>query len=239
MARLLGHVAPFLNESYLWERDGTPKDLGTLGDANNTMFNVASSINDLDEVNGTSQYTDGTVHSFLWTSAIGMQDIGTLPGAFATIALTGHSINNRGQVVGFSIDRNGSTAFLWQNNVIRDLNTLTPADSTLHLLNAESINDDGEIQARVACCRPVPNSTLTELPPFGDNPRQPARAMPREKLEGKRCVILGAYLRMRLLTKSRPESSTHSPVSSSTSPSPSPTTAATASAPTPQFEPKA
>lgn len=74
-----------------------------------------------------------------------MQDIGTLPGAFATIAPTGHSINNRGQVVGFSIDRNGSTAFLWQNNVIRDLNTLTPADSTLHLLNAESINDDGEI----------------------------------------------------------------------------------------------
>jgi probable HAF family extracellular repeat protein len=119
----------------LWEKDGTPKYLGTLGDANNTMFNIASSINELGEVVGTSQATDGTVHSFLWTNATGMRDIGTLPGAFATIAGCCNTINNRSQVVGFSIDGTGSTAFLWQDNVIRDLNTLT-GDSPLHLLAA-------------------------------------------------------------------------------------------------------
>src|SRR5215467_63606 len=65
----------------LWERDGSPRYLGTLGDANNTMFNAAGSINDLGEVAGTSQFTDGTIHSFIWTEATGMQDLGTLPGA--------------------------------------------------------------------------------------------------------------------------------------------------------------
>ena len=118
----------------LWERDGTPRYLGTLGDANNTMFNAAGSINNLGEVVGTSQYVDGTIHSFLWTKQTGMQDIGTLPGAFATIAACCHTINNRDEVVGFSIDGNGPTAFFWKNNMIRDLNTLIPANSPLHLL---------------------------------------------------------------------------------------------------------
>jgi len=138
----------------LWERDGSPRYLGTLGDANNTMFNAAGSINDLGEVAGTSQFTDGTIHSFIWTEATGMQDLGTLPGAFATIAPCCHTINNRGEVVGFSIDGNGSTAFLWIDGVIRDLNTLIPADSPLHLLSAESMNDAGEITGQ-ACVMPA------------------------------------------------------------------------------------
>jgi probable HAF family extracellular repeat protein len=137
----------------LWESDGTPRYLGTLGDANNTMFNIATSINELGEIVGQSQVPDGTLHSFLWTEATGMQDIGTLPGAFATIAGCCHTINNRSQVVGFSIDGTGSTAFLWQDNVIVDLNTLT-ADSPLHLLAAYSINDAGEIVGQ-GCVMPA------------------------------------------------------------------------------------
>jgi probable HAF family extracellular repeat protein len=150
----------------LWERDGSPRYLGTLGDASNTMFNAATSINDLGEVVGTSQYVDGTIHSFLWTRATGMQDIGTLPGAFATIAGCCHTINNRGEVVGFSIDGNGSTAFLWKDNVIRDLNTLIPADSPLHLLNTESMNDAGEIVGQ-GCVMPA----CTELHAYRATPR--------------------------------------------------------------------
>ena len=46
----------------------------------------------------------------------GHADIGTLPGAFATIAPCCHTINNRGEIVGFSIDGNGPTAFLWRDN---------------------------------------------------------------------------------------------------------------------------
>jgi probable HAF family extracellular repeat protein len=150
----------------LWEKDGTPRYLGTLGDANNTMFNAAGSINNLGEVVGTSQYIDGTIHSFLWTKQTGMQDIGTLPGAFATIAPCCHTINNRDEVVGFSFDANGSTAFYWKNNVITDLNTLIPTNSPLHLLFAESINDAGEITGQ-GCVLPA----CTELHAFRATPK--------------------------------------------------------------------
>jgi probable HAF family extracellular repeat protein len=149
----------------LWEKDGTPRYLGTLGDANNTMFNVASSINELGEVVGTSQAKDGTIHSFLWTAAAGMRDIGTLPGALATIAGCCNTINNRSQVVGFSIDGTGLTAFLWRDNVISDLNTLT-TDSPLHLLAAYSINDAGEIVGQ-GCVMPA----CTELHAYRATPR--------------------------------------------------------------------
>jgi probable HAF family extracellular repeat protein len=103
------------------------------------MSNAASSINDLGQVVGTSQFTDGTVHSFVWTKETKMHSIGTLPGAFATIAGCCRTINNRGEIVGFSIDANGSTAFLWKDGQIRDLNTLIPSNSPLHLLGASSI----------------------------------------------------------------------------------------------------
>ena len=67
----------------LWEADGTPRDLGRFGDADHTMSNNASSINDLGDVVGTSEANDGTVHSFLWNKAKGRQDLGTLtPAAF-------------------------------------------------------------------------------------------------------------------------------------------------------------
>jgi probable HAF family extracellular repeat protein len=47
----------------LWERDGTPKDLGSLGGP----FSAASAINSRGDVSGTSSTPDGTPRSFLWT----------------------------------------------------------------------------------------------------------------------------------------------------------------------------
>jgi probable HAF family extracellular repeat protein len=151
----------------LWEKDGTPVYLGTLGDANNTMSNAASSINDRGQVVGTSQFTDGTIHSFLWSKETHMHSIGTLPGAFATIAGCCRTINNRGEIVGFSIDANGSTAFLWKDGQINDLNTLIPAGSPLHLLGAYSINDAGEIAGQ-GCVMPA----CTELHAFRASPKR-------------------------------------------------------------------
>jgi probable HAF family extracellular repeat protein len=145
----------------LWEKDGTPVYLGTLGGAKNTRSNAASSINDRGQVVGTSQFTDGTIHSFLWSKETHMHSIGTLPGAFATIAGCCRTINNRGEIVGFSIDANGSTAFLWKDGQINDLNTLIPANSPLHLLGAYSINDAGEIAGQ-GCVMPA----CTELHAF-------------------------------------------------------------------------
>ncbi|MEG9438252.1 hypothetical protein JAO29_19045 [Edaphobacter sp. HDX4] len=160
----VGLPPAFVNGQHavLWERDGTPRYLGMLGDANN---NIASSINELGEVAGTSVFTDGTAHAFFWTKATGMKDIGTLPGAFATIAPCCNTINNRNQIVGFSFGENGSTAFLWQDNVIRDLNTLA-VDSPLQLLTAQSINDAGQITGQ-GCVMPA----CTELHAFRATPK--------------------------------------------------------------------
>jgi len=135
-------VHPAGAHAVLWEKDGTPTDLGSLA---GLAPNVAGSINNLGQVVGTSPFSDGTIHSFLWTRTIGMQDLGTFPGAVVTVAPCCHTINGKGQVAGFSIDAVGNMrAFLWRNGVMSDLNALVP-DSPLYLLAASSINDAGEI----------------------------------------------------------------------------------------------
>ncbi len=148
-----GHVNGL--HAVLWEADGTPKDLGRFGDQDHAMSNNASSINDLGDVVGTSEANDGTVHSFLWSKAKGRQDLGTLtPAAFLTVAGCCRTVNNLDEVVGFSIDPNGMSAFRWKDGHIKDLNTLIPANSPLHLLGAYSINDEGEIAGQ-ACVLPA------------------------------------------------------------------------------------
>ena len=64
------------------------------------------------------------------------------------------TVNNRDEVVGWSIDPNGMSAFVWEDGNMRDLNTLIPANSTLHLMGAYSINDDGEIAGQ-GCVMPA------------------------------------------------------------------------------------
>jgi probable HAF family extracellular repeat protein len=72
-----------------------------------------------------------------------MQDLGTLPGDVTSGAL---GMNNKGQVVGGSNDPNGNgRAVLWQDGVMTDLNSLIPQGSSLYLVYAGDINDDGEI----------------------------------------------------------------------------------------------
>ena len=53
-------------------------------------------------------------------------------------------INDRRQVVGQSIGAGGSRAFLWQDGVITDLNSLVAPGSPF-LIYANDINDHGEI----------------------------------------------------------------------------------------------
>ena len=63
-----------------------------------------------------------------------MQDLGTLDRDSSSF---GGWINDKGQVVGWSCDVDGNCrAYLWQNKVMTDLNTLIPPNSPLYLLLA-------------------------------------------------------------------------------------------------------
>jgi probable HAF family extracellular repeat protein len=137
----------------LWE-NGVPTHLGSLGGSCTVpcidltlgpFGNTPLYISNQGQVLGLSALPgDKTFHAFLWTKATGMQDLQTLPGDVASVGL---GINASGQAVGLSLDAFGSPrAFLWQNGVMTDLNTLIPGDSPfLALFVADIINSSGEI----------------------------------------------------------------------------------------------
>jgi len=136
----------------LWETDGTPTDLGNLGGTGNPAIlgrgNIGLGINNHGQVVGTSSLTGNKAnHAFLWTKQTGMQDLGVLQGDVNSAAT---SINDIAQVVGQSYGAGGPMmgnprAFLWENGVMTDLNTLVSANSPLYLLIGFSINSRGEI----------------------------------------------------------------------------------------------
>ncbi|MGI9075684.1 MAG: hypothetical protein ACR2JB_31130 [Bryobacteraceae bacterium] len=127
----------------LWEKGGSPHDLGNLGGTTN---NIANGINNRGEVVGGAQLKNGDIHPFLWTRETGIRDLGAFPGAIATVAPCCHTINDRGEIVGFSIDANfNMRALLWEDKVSVDLNRLIPKGSPWYLQAAQSINDAGEI----------------------------------------------------------------------------------------------
>jgi probable HAF family extracellular repeat protein len=136
----------------LWERDGTPTDLGNLGGTENPAIlgrgSIALGINNRSQVVGTSSLTGNKAnHAFLWTKQTGIQDLGVLQGDVNSAAT---NINDKAQVVGQSFGDSGPMmgnprAFLWENGVMTDLNTLVPANSPLYLLIGFSINSRSEI----------------------------------------------------------------------------------------------
>jgi probable HAF family extracellular repeat protein len=135
---------PLAAHAVLWEKDGTPRDLGSL--VKGGAINIPGGINDRGEVAGGSQSSSGAPHAFLWTKETGMHDLGTIIGDFASAAPCCHTINNRHEIVGFSCPGpNGMCrAFLWQGKDPLDLNALAPG-SPLYLQQALSINDAGQI----------------------------------------------------------------------------------------------
>jgi probable HAF family extracellular repeat protein len=127
----------------LWE-NGLPTNIGNLG---GVAWNTPTAINNQGVVVGFSDLPGDSAASpnyqaFLWTKAGGMINLGTLSGDAMSIAW---GINEQGQVAGQSINADGSSrAFVWQNGVMTDLNTLI-APGPLSLVYANDINDLGEI----------------------------------------------------------------------------------------------
>jgi probable HAF family extracellular repeat protein len=127
----------------VWE-NGAATDLGNLGGTGHFGGIIALNINNRGQVVANPDLPgDNAFHAFLWSRGKGMQDLGTLPGDLLGVGL---SINDKSQVTGVSLDTSfNPRAYVWQNGVMTDLNTLIPADSPLFLLVACSINSDGEI----------------------------------------------------------------------------------------------
>jgi len=133
---------PSAPHAVLWDRDGTPHDLGNLGGT----LSAASAINNRGEVDGAASDSRGIVHAFVWTKETGMQDFGVFPGAIATVAGCCNTINDNGEVVGFTVEPGGKMrALVWEGKTPVDLNTLIEKNSPWYLQDAESVNNAGEI----------------------------------------------------------------------------------------------
>jgi probable HAF family extracellular repeat protein len=121
-------------------RNGSVFDLGGFGGG---MNNVAQAINNAGQIVGNSDLPGDTItHAALWQNGA-ITDLGALPGDVYSVA---NDINARGQVVGASCDANfNCRAWLWDNGVMIDLNSLIPPGSPLYLTWGGGINDRGEI----------------------------------------------------------------------------------------------
>lgn len=156
----------------LWEK-GAVTNLGNLGGAG---WNTPMAINNRGQIVGFSDLAgdvSGGVlspnfHAFLWTKERGMQDLGTLPGDTLSEA-TG--INDQGQVVGVSFP--SSHAFLWEDGIMTDLNSLVLPGSSLSLISTGDINDRGEITGQACvladgvCLSTSETPTFVAIPSFG------------------------------------------------------------------------
>jgi hypothetical protein len=131
----------------LWEKDGTPVDLGSLGgNEKSEMGNAAKDLNSRGHVVGFSSLSDNvTFNAFLWTRETGkMKALVPIKGIANSIAI---ALNDSDEVVGSSISSTFSTmtATIWKHGVPVDLNTLIPAKSSLYLIFGCSINSRGQI----------------------------------------------------------------------------------------------
>ncbi|HZW80860.1 MAG TPA: hypothetical protein VFF50_10335 [Candidatus Deferrimicrobiaceae bacterium] len=131
----------------LWE-NGVPVNLGNFDGG--MAWNTPTALNNLGQIVGFGNQADtrsGDFNpiAFLWTKEHHLQKIHPVGEDANNIAW---GINEQEQVVGDScVDSTLSNcrAFLWQNGVSTDLNTLIQSDSSLNLVLANDINDRGEV----------------------------------------------------------------------------------------------
>ena len=153
----------------LWE-NGKVRDLGNIG---GEWWNTPTAINQRGDVAGflgDPDDPDGFLQAFLWTKKDGIEPLGTLSGQMTEhVHSEAYGINERRQVVGLSCDAAfvDCRAFVWQDGVMTDLNSVTPGyDDTL--LHARDINDQGMITGFAFDADNGERSTYWAIPiPFG------------------------------------------------------------------------
>ena len=161
----------YLQHAFVWQ-NGILTDLGTLLTGSNSfayfisdngLIIGGSDISTYDPNSGQPEF-----HAALWSNGT-INDLGTLGGTSSLST----GVNDAGQVTGyaqnaipdpFSIAGLGTQtrAFLWQNGVMEDLNTLGGPDAF-----AQYVNNNGQIAGvSYTSFTPDPNTGLPPLHPF-------------------------------------------------------------------------
>ena len=128
-----------ISHPFLWKH-GVMSDLGTLGGDNGTP----AGLNDAGAVVGWADLPGSqTFGAFLWKRGV-MRYLGTIGSDPCSRA---RAINSHGQVVGSTSDCTFALhAFLWEKGgPMVDLNQLVQSSSGFQVLNADNINERGEI----------------------------------------------------------------------------------------------
>jgi probable HAF family extracellular repeat protein len=134
----------------LWDKDGVTK----IGDLGAELWITPMAINQRSDIVGFGATSAADINgdylrAFIWTRKDGMKRIDPLPISDHVFSQA-NGINESGQVVGSSCTFDGAClGFLWQNGVIENLNdpNVTPGFTGV-IINAQDINDDGEITGR-------------------------------------------------------------------------------------------
>lgn len=114
---------------------GQLTNLGTLGGVRSRAF----AVNNAGQVVGWSSTGAGEWHSYVWSAATGMVDLGAATAP--RIESFAWDINNLGVIVGHTNNLGTHRAYVWQNGVTTDLNSLLPSNSGWVLERANAIND--------------------------------------------------------------------------------------------------
>jgi probable HAF family extracellular repeat protein len=133
----------------LWDK-GEVIDIGNVGAA---LWITPMFINERGDIVGfgATQPDDlagNFLRGFVWTRKGGMKRLDPLP-LIDHVSSQAASINERGQVVGSSCTLAGDClAFLWEKDVLMNLNDFIAPGFDGVLINAQDINDRGEITGR-------------------------------------------------------------------------------------------
>jgi probable HAF family extracellular repeat protein len=133
---------PFTSHGFLWN-GSTMKDLGTLWGG---LTSMANAINSSGVIVGQSDgnSTLGHWHAVKWDTSGKIKDLGVLKGGTYSVAF---GVNDSDVVVGYgNVASNAPHAMIWMSSAgMRDLNSLIPKTSGWTLINANAINNVGQI----------------------------------------------------------------------------------------------